>query len=352
MQSIDVSLSNHQYPILIGENLLSETQLLQPFIKGQQVLIVSDQHVAKHYLSLLEKQCQSYQVDTVILPAGEQHKTLANFSVIIDRLIERQHHRDTTLIALGGGVVGDMTGFAAASYQRGVNVIQIPTSLLAQVDAAIGGKTGVNHAQGKNMIGAFHQPQAVIIDINTLHTLAPREFIAGLAEVIKYGLIIDADFFAWLEQHMDDLLALDTSALQYAIAKSCQAKATIVEQDEKEHGQRALLNFGHTFGHAIETATGYQQFLHGEAVAIGMALAANLSQQVTGLPTDQVTRIQKILQQAQLPNTLPQTINYETLQQALRVDKKVKNGQLRFILLNAIGQALVKEVEEHHVKWR
>jgi 3-dehydroquinate synthase len=286
----------------------------------------------------------------VILPDGEQHKTLAVLSRIYDKLLEDKHNRTTTLIALGGGVVGDMTGYAAASYQRGVNFIQIPTTLLSQVDSSVGGKTGVNHPLGKNMIGAFHQPQCVIADINTLATLPPRELSAGLAEVIKYGLIGDKGFYGWLEANMAGLIACDQLLLSEAIFRSCANKAKVVASDEKESGIRAILNLGHTFGHAIETAQGYGNWLHGEAVATGMLLAADLSARMGWVDASEVTRLKLLLQLAQLP-VIPPPMSCEQFLTLMAVDKKVLDGRLRLVLLKQIGEAVItSEVAEAEVR--
>jgi 3-dehydroquinate synthase len=281
-QQLNVNLGEQRsYPIFIGSGLLGDRNCFAPYIKGKQLCIVTNEVVAPLYLEgLIELLSVTCQVDVVILPDGEQYKTVATLMKIYDCLLEKKHNRTTTLIALGGGVVGDMTGYAAASYQRGVNFIQVPTTLLAQVDSSVGGKTGVNHPLGKNMIGAFYQPEAVIIDTDVLGSLPERELSAGIAEIIKYGLIGDADFFRWLEVNMTALQSLDASVVTEAIARSCQNKASVVAQDEKEGGIRAILNLGHTFGHAIETAQGYGTWLHGEAVAIGMMIAAVLSEKM------------------------------------------------------------------------
>ncbi len=339
MHTITISTQNSSYPLFIGQNLLIQSELLLPYIHGQQVLIVSDPTIAEHYLPTLSKTLASKSVASLILSAGEQNKTLTTVSLIFDTLLEQKHRRSTTLIALGGGVIGDMTGFAAACYQRGVNFIQIPTTLLAQVDASVGGKTAVNHALGKNMIGAFHQPQAVLIDIDTLMSLPKREFVAGLAEIIKVALIGDSAFFDWLEIHISDLLSLDQSALIHAISRACEIKAAFVSQDEHDKlGQRALLNFGHTFGHALETLTNYS-LLHGEAVAIGMMLACQVSCKEGGLDKNVLARVKTLLQQAGLPTELPQDVTLVELTSAMQYDKKNTDQGLNLILLSAIGQA-------------
>lgn len=345
METLQVDLGTRSYPIYIGQHLLEESQYLMPYIQGEQVLVVSNETVAPLYLdkvltALQDKTTKSLsQVASVILPDGESYKTLEILNHIFDSLITQRFDRQTTLIALGGGVVGDITGFAAACYQRGVPFIQIPTTLLAQVDSSVGGKTGVNHPLGKNMIGAFHQPQCVVIDTDTLHTLDDRQLRAGLAEVVKYGLINDADFFDWLEAHAMDLLARDPKALQFAIARACRNKADIVAQDEREAGIRAWLNLGHTFGHAIETGAGYGHYLHGEAVAIGMCLAAQLSVYLGWLTEAAQHRIVALIKRMALPTDLPQNLSPETLLNLMQVDKKVRQGRIRFVLLQAIGKA-------------
>jgi 3-dehydroquinate synthase len=280
MKTLTVDLGDRSYPIFIGQNLLAQKSLVTPYVKAKQVMIVTNETVAPLYLQQTLALFDDFQVEQVILPDGEQYKNLTVLNNIFDRLLTQRCDRQVTLVALGGGVIGDMTGFAAACYQRGVPFIQIPTTVLSQVDSSVGGKTGVNHPQGKNMIGAFHQPQCVLIDIETLKTLEPRQLSAGLAEVVKYGLINDAAFFTWLEQNTQGLLNLEPDVIAYAIERSCLDKANVVAQDEKEKGMRALLNLGHTFGHTIEAGMGYGQVLHGEAVAIGMVLAAKMSQRL------------------------------------------------------------------------
>ena len=345
MKTIEIQAEHAggRYPIYIGENLLQQTELLQQHIVGHQVLLVSNACVAPLYLAPIQQACAQYQCDEVILPDGEAFKNITYFQAILDTLINQHHHRDTTLIAVGGGVVGDMTGFAAACFQRGVNFIQIPTSLLAQVDSSIGGKTAINHPGGKNLIGAFHQPQAVIIDLNTLTSLPQREFNAGLAEIIKAALIQDANFFSWLEQNLVGILGKDREKLAYMIAQSCRIKRDIVAQDEKEHGVRALLNFGHTFGHAIENSLGYGVWLHGEAVAIGMRMAANLSKRMGLIDETAVTRINIVLDQADLPQVLPSQLNCDRLHAAMQGDKKILANRLRFILLEKIGSGIISD---------
>jgi 3-dehydroquinate synthase len=341
MNTLPVNLGVRSYPIYIGQALLGQTTLVVPHLKGKQVLIVTNEIVAPLYLEKTLAAFTNFQTDSVILPDGEAYKNLGVLNQIFDTLLQGRFDRQTTLVALGGGVVGDMTGFAAACYQRGVPFIQIPTTLLAQVDSSVGGKTGVNHPLGKNMIGAFHQPQCVVIDTDTLQTLDNRQLSAGLAEVVKYGLINDLEFFKWLEQHAADLRQRDPQALSFAIARSCQNKANIVAEDERETGHRALLNLGHTFGHAIETGVGYGQILHGEAVAIGMCLAAQFSEYLGWLQTAEVTRIQTLLKQMALPIQLPPGLAVEQLLEGMKVDKKVREGKVRLVLLPRLGQAII-----------
>ncbi|HEX4974983.1 MAG TPA: 3-dehydroquinate synthase [Pseudomonadales bacterium] len=346
---VSVDLAERTYPIYIGKGLLASNDLLKKHIHGNQVLIVSNDVVAPLYLQQVVKQLDGIQCDTVILPDGEQHKTLATLEAIYDALLQKGHNRSTTLIALGGGVVGDITGFAAATYQRGVNFIQIPTTLLSQVDSSVGGKTGVNHPLGKNMIGAFHQPQCVLIDLDTLTSLPKRELSAGLAEVIKYGLIDDRDFFVWLENNIDTLLLHDEAALRYAIKHSCQNKARIVSADEKENGARALLNLGHTFGHAIEAQQGYGQYLHGEAVAIGMFMAADLSWRMGWISLSDAEAVGRVLQRADLPIFPPKSMSAEDFLVAMARDKKTLNKKLRLVLLKSLGQAVVTDQFDDHL---
>ncbi len=341
MLTLKVELGARSYPIYIGKQLLGDAELLHPYIYGNSAVIVSNETVAPLYLQQVETMLSGIRHTAVILPDGEKYKNLDILNRIYTAMLENHLDRNTTVIALGGGVVGDMAGFAAASYQRGVGFIQIPTTLLSQVDSSVGGKTGVNHALGKNMIGAFYQPRAVIADIHTLHTLPDRELSAGLAEIIKYGLIGNADFFSWLEQNMHALLAKDEAALSYAIEVSCQTKADIVAADERESGKRALLNLGHTFGHAIENAMGYGQWLHGEAIAVGMAMAATMSAQMHTLSQADVQRIDNLLARANLPTRPPADISSEQFLSLMSVDKKVIDGVLRLVLLHGIGNAVV-----------
>src|SRR3984957_6019030 len=296
-----VELGRRSYPILIGAGLIARAELFEEHLPARDVLLVSNTTVAPLYAAALTQSLKSRRVVEAILPDGESHKTLANVARLIDVLVANRYGRDCAVLALGGGVVGDMAGFAAATYQRGVAYLQVPTTLLAQVDSSVGGKTGVNHAAGKNLIGAFHQPSAVIIDVETLATLPQRELVAGLAEVIKYGLICDALLFAWLEAHIDALLARDTRALEHVIHRSCEIKAQIVGRDEYEHGERALLNLGHTFGHAIEAATGYTRWLHGEAVGAGLLVAAALSRECGLITASDLERLRRLLERTGLP---------------------------------------------------
>ena len=339
MKTLTVSLGERSYPIYIGSNLLSQADLLTRHIKSKQVMVVTNEIVAPLYLEKVLENLSAYQVESVILPDGEQFKTFDSLTKIFDKLLACKFSRNATLIALGGGVIGDMGGFAAACYQRGITFIQIPTTLLAQVDSSVGGKTGVNHPLGKNMIGAFYQPQAVIADVNVLDTLDDRQFSAGLAEVIKYGLIRNEDFFVWLEENIDTLLARDKAALTYAIEQSCLMKAEVVAEDEHECGVRATLNLGHTFGHAIETGMGYGNYLHGEAVAIGTCLAADLSQRKGFLNADDVARIVALFELANLPVKSPTELSAERFIDLMAVDKKNVDGAIRVILLDVIGKA-------------
>lgn len=341
MKTLHVELGPRSYPVYIGADLLSQPELLIPYVTGNQVMIVTNDMVAPLYLDIVKQTLIDYDCHEVILPDGEQYKTLNDLNRIYDELLTHHFDRHCTLIALGGGVVGDMTGYAAASYQRGVSFIQIPTTLLAQVDSSVGGKTGVNHPLGKNMIGAFYQPQCVIADTSTLNTLADNQLSAGIAEVIKYGLIRLPDFTLWLEQNMHRLLARDAEALSYAIEISCRCKADIVAQDEKENAIRALLNLGHTFGHAIEAGTGYGNWLHGEAIGIGMLMAADLSMREGWISQDDVQRIKNLLLRARLPLELPDNMDYDTFMRLMRVDKKVRDGKINFVLFNKLGDATV-----------
>ncbi|PJF38866.1 MAG: 3-dehydroquinate synthase, partial [Phototrophicales bacterium] len=323
--------------ITIGQGLLSSKQMYEPFIRGSQVMIVTNETVGPLYEQQVRSALTGYQVDSVRLPDGEEYKNWETLNLIFDALLDNKHSRHTTVIALGGGVVGDMAGFAAASYQRGVDFIQVPTTLLSQVDSSVGGKTAINHPKGKNMIGAFYQPKAVIIDTLTLQTLDPREVSAGIAEVVKYGLIRDKDFFDWLEQNMTELMSLDEAALIHAIETSCACKAKVVALDEKEGGVRALLNLGHTFGHAIEAHMGYGNWLHGEAVAAGMVMAARMSCKLGWIGQDAVSRITKLLEKARLPVEGPEGMLTQDYLKHMQLDKKVIDGALRLVLLKGIG---------------
>jgi 3-dehydroquinate synthase len=333
-KTITVNLGQRSYPIIIGRELLNGGFDLTGFVQGGDCLIVSNETVAPLYCNRLEPNLAGKTITSIELPDGEEHKTVATMQMVLDRLVATGANRDTTIIALGGGVVGDITGFAAACYMRGVAFIQVPTTLLAQVDSSVGGKTGVNHAGGKNLIGAFHQPKAVIIDTDTLTTLPDRELKAGLAEVIKHGAICDLRFFEWLEQNIDALLARDPAALAHAIQRSCEVKADVVAEDEREAGRRAILNFGHSFGHAIEHCQGYGAWLHGEAVAAGMVMAAELS----GIAASDVQRLRDLVQRAGLPIE-PPTMAAKDWMRAMGLDKKVQKKQLRFVLLRSLGDA-------------
>ena len=341
MQTLTVDLDARSYPIFIGKELLGRPELVEPYVTGHQVLLVTNETVAPLYLEKARRAFAKFECETVILPDGEKYKNLETLNLIFDTLLEKRFERRCTLVALGGGVIGDMVGFAAACYQRGVAFIQIPTTLLAQVDSSVGGKTGVNHPLGKNMIGAFHQPRCVLADTDSLNTLDDRQLSAGLAEIIKYGLICDLPFFEWLETNMRKLLAREPAALAYAIDRSCQIKAAVVAADERESGVRATLNFGHTFGHAIEAATGYGKWLHGEAVGTGMLLAADLSARMGMLTPSDVQRIENIIDSAQLPTRAPSHMDFASFMRYMAVDKKVEAGSIRLVLLQALGQSLV-----------
>ena len=328
------------YPVILGAGCLEDPANFDPYI-GSQAMVVTNPTVAGHCLDRLRQGLANVpQLDILEIGDGERFKTVATWSAVLDRLIERRHNRTTTLIALGGGVVGDVAGFAAASYQRGVGLVQVPTTLLAQVDSSVGGKTAVNHPAGKNLIGAFYQPRAVVADVGVLQTLPEREFRAGLAEVIKYGVIADAGFFAWLEQHMDDLVARRPEALIHAVRRSCEIKAQVVAGDEREQGNRAILNFGHTYGHAIEALTNYETWLHGEAVAIGMVMAMHLSERSHRAPQGEAARVRALLTQANLP-TAPNELDPDAMLQAMGMDKKVVDGRIRLVLCDGIGNVSV-----------
>jgi 3-dehydroquinate synthase len=338
MHTLTVELGARSYPIHIGPGLLADAGLLQSAVAAEQVLIVSNETVAPLYLAQVESAFAGRKRRALILPDGEQYKTIGSFVRIIDELIDAGFHRDACIVALGGGVIGDLAGFAAAAFQRGIDFLQLPTTLLAQVDSSVGGKTAVNHPLAKNMIGAFHQPVAVIADTDTLRTLPRRELAAGLAEVIKHGLIEDREFFAWLEGHMEALLAHDGAALTHAITRCCEIKSGIVAEDEREHGRRALLNFGHTFGHAIESLGGYGRWLHGEAVAIGMRMAADTSARLGRLDPADTARIVTLLARAGLPTTAT-GLAVDDILDRMRLDKKAGRKGMRLVLLRALGEA-------------
>ena len=340
MRTLQVALGERSYPIHIGEGLLDTFPLAEQ-IRGNQVMIITNETIAPLYLDKLAKQFADVQCDTLILPDGEKFKTLDTLETIFDALMGKRHSRTTTLIALGGGVVGDMVGFAAACYQRGVDFIQVPTTLLAQVDSSVGGKTAVNHPRGKNMIGAFYQPRLVLIDTLVLETLPARELAAGYAEVVKYGLIRDLPFYRWLETNNEKLLSRDAEAIAEAIFRSCENKAQVVADDETEQGNRALLNLGHTFGHAIETATGYTSWLHGEAVAVGMIMAVRMSSELGWVDAGLEIDLAALLATWELPVTVPEGMLPEQFLDLMAMDKKVHNGQLRLVLLRSLGDAVV-----------
>jgi 3-dehydroquinate synthase len=339
VSTLFVSLAERSYPIHIGKGLLGNRELVASLIEERAVLIVTNDVVGALYLDRLRESLPG-DPKVVMLPDGEAYKTLESFERVIDALIDGEFHRDACIVALGGGVVGDIAGFAAACYQRGIAYVQVPTTLLAQVDSSVGGKTAVNHPRAKNMIGAFHQPVGVLADTDVLATLPPRELAAGLAEVIKYGLILDAAFFAWLERHIDALLALDPKALEHAIRRSCELKAEIVAEDEREQGRRALLNLGHTFAHALESLGRYEHWLHGEAVALGICLAGQVSQAYCGLGAAEYRRIEALLGRAGLPVRAP-GLDAERVVTLMRMDKKAAAAGLRLVLLNDIGRAVV-----------
>ncbi len=340
MERIDVALGKRSYPIFIGAGALELTAEFEKFIPARDILLVTNTTVGPLYSAKVTAALAPRRCVEIVLPDGEVHKTFANISRMMDVLIANRFARDACVVALGGGVVGDMSGFAAACYQRGIPFVQMPTTLLAQVDSSVGGKTGVNHPGGKNMIGAFHQPAAVFADTNALSTLPDRELRAGLSEVIKYGLIVDREFFDWLEANAAKLLARDTAALTYAIKRSCEIKAEIVARDEHERGDRALLNLGHTFGHAIESATNYSAWLHGEAVGAGMLLAADVSQRLGWVSAADVARVESVLGKFGL-RTDVSSLSAATLAENMKIDKKVAAGRIRLVLLKGIGKSVV-----------
>lgn len=347
MKTLNVELDDRSYPILIGSGLMQDAALLNKHIPGKQVLIVSNQTVAPLHAQPLLDALADRQVDLITLPDGEKFKNLDTLNLIFTRLLELGYDRSCTLVALGGGVVGDICGYAAASYQRGVKFVQIPTTLLAQVDSSVGGKTGINHPMGKNMIGAFYQPQSVLIDIETLNTLPERELKAGVGEVIKYGLGLDLEFLEWLEVNAEALLAREPDALAHAVEQSCAIKARVVAADERESGQRALLNLGHTYGHAIETHTGYSSWLHGEAVGAGMVMAADLAQ-IEGL-IDEATadRSRTLIARCGLPTRPPEDMNSERFLALMARDKKTLDNNVRLVLMTAAGQSICTSKFSH-----
>ena len=342
MQTLNVALGDRSYPIHIGSEILGKTELIVPHLKRKQVAIVTNTTVAPLYLDRIASPLKASGIDVIriILPDGEAYKNSETLNLIYDALLQNRCERNTTLIALGGGVIGDLTGYAAATYLRGVPFIQVPTTLLSQVDSSVGGKTGINHPLGKNMIGAFYQPQVVLADIATLSTLPKKELAAGMAEVIKYGLIRDRDFFDWIENNIEKLNTLDATAMSYAIYRSCQNKAEVVAADEREIGERALLNLGHTFGHAIENAMGYGVWLHGEAVAAGTMLAADLSGRLGWLKADEIERIRKLFVAAKLPVDAPE-LGVERYLDLMGMDKKVVDGKIRLVLQQGIGKSVL-----------
>ncbi|KAK9810329.1 hypothetical protein WJX72_008792 [[Myrmecia] bisecta] len=345
MQVVDVDLGDRSYPIYIGSGLLDQASLLRQHVPGKRALVVTNETVAPLYLERCVqalRQDGTLDVETVVLPDGEQYKSLEVVNKVWDKALESRLDRQTTFVALGGGVIGDMTGFAAACYQRGVHFIQVPTTVMATVDSSVGGKTGVNHPLGKNMIGAFYQPRCVLIDTDTLQTLPDRELASGMSEIVKYGLIRDAPLFEWLEQNADALMNRDAEALTYAIQRSCINKAEVVAADEREGGLRATLNLGHTFGHAIETCQGYGNWLHGEAVAAGMVMAADMSYRLGWIEKDVLDRTVSLLQRFKLPVTAPKGMTAEQFRSIMAVDKKVEQGKLRLILMKGkLGECVI-----------
>jgi 3-dehydroquinate synthase len=350
MKTLEVDLGNRSYPIYIGTDLIDQANLFSACEKATSIYIVSNTTVAPLYAERLTKTLGTFgkPVRTIVLPDGESYKDWKNLQLIFDDLLKFGADRQTMLVALGGGVIGDMTGFAAASFMRGIRFIQVPTTLLAQVDSSVGGKTGINHPLGKNMIGAFHQPVAVIADLNTLKTLPPRELSAGLAEVVKHGAIADAQFLDWIEANAKSLLACDTEAMGHAVLRSCEIKSAVVSADEREGGIRATLNFGHTFGHAIEAGMGYGAWLHGEAVGCGMVLGADLSRRLNYISEADVERLTKIIQSMNLPTTPPK-FGAERYMELMQVDKKTESGQIRYVVLEKIGKAQIKSVADAQV---
>jgi 3-dehydroquinate synthase len=347
MKTLTVELGERSYPILIQNNLLKNPHVLTKHLATKRVIVVTNDVVDPLYSAALLRALQGCEVDIIVLPDGEQYKTIHSFELVISQLLEMSAARDTTLIALGGGVIGDLTGFVAASFQRGIPFIQIPTTLLSQVDSSVGGKTAVNHLLGKNMIGAFYQPKAVLIDTDSLTTLPRREFAAGMAEVIKYGVIYDQHFFIWLEDNQQAIKAQNQITLQYMIARCCEIKAEIVAIDERESGLRAILNLGHTFGHAIEAEQGYGNWLHGEAVSTGIVLASAVATRMNWLEASEFSRIESLLQTFDLPIVAPDDMSYAQFIKHMRHDKKVQAGNLFFVIPKGIGTAVVtKDVSE------
>jgi 3-dehydroquinate synthase len=343
VKTLRLDLGARSYPIHIGRDLLARADLYAPHLDGRQVLVVSNETVAPLYLDTVLGALAGYDVHAVVLPDGERYKTMQTLSRVLDAAMDNRLARDATLVALGGGVIGDIAGFAAACYQRGVRYLQLPTTLLAQVDSSVGGKTAVNHPGGKNMIGAFHQPACVIADTGVLTTLPERELAAGLAEVVKYGLIRDADFFDWIERNVNALRGRDPQALAYAVEQSCRNKALLVSEDERESAARALLNFGHTFGHAIEAGLGFGAWLHGEAVAAGMCMASDLSVRLGWLDGPTQQRIRDLVARLGLPTAAPGAVSNAQMLELMGMDKKVRAGRMRLILLRAIGEAVVSD---------
>ncbi len=347
MNTLQLDLGERSYPIHIGSGLLDQADLYKKHIKGTFTAVVTNETVAPLYADKVVKTLESIgqKVKLIVLPDGEVFKTWEVLQKIFDGLLENSADRKTTLLALGGGVIGDMTGFAAACYMRGIKFIQVPTTLLSQVDSSVGGKTGINHPLGKNMVGAFHQPQAVIADLDTLKTLPPEELAAGLAEVIKHGAIADHEFLSWIEKNQDALNNCDQAAMEYAVRRSCEIKSEVVAQDEKEGGIRAILNFGHTFGHAIEAGMGYGAWLHGQAVGCGMVMAADLSVRVGLLSEVEASRLKKIIEALRLPTQSPK-LGVDRFMELMSVDKKAEGGEVRYILLNGLGQAKIQTVDD------
>ncbi len=347
MKTLHLDLGERSYPIHIGSQLLTRAELYQPHLKGRMSAIVTNETVAPLYAKQVKETLESLgqKVHVIVLPDGEVYKTWETLQKIFDGLLEQTADRKTTLIALGGGVIGDMTGFAAASYMRGIPFIQVPTTLLSQVDSSVGGKTGINHPLGKNMIGAFYQPAAVLADLDTLKTLPPKELAAGLAEVVKHGAIADTQFLDWIEAHTAELNRCDAAAMEFAVLRSCEIKSDVVAKDEREGGLRAILNFGHTFGHAIEAGMGYGEWLHGEAVGCGMVMAADLSTRLGGITVADAQRLKNIIAALHLP-TVPPNFGVERYLELMSVDKKAEGGEVKYIVLHPVGQAKITKVPE------